>query len=603
MAQAQSIFIPKPSPGSAFAGAALVLRPGAPGPLAPNIFLDWASLYAAYLLTDGPVIIQYDNTYAATNIEPAGAYAFRPDTTHRGFPKFDPAGTEPGVDVFIADGVTFSFETLNLENGCKFISLSSAPIMEVLPGDGFVIVDVGLSSLLRADGTAPFFRNSAPFTGSDALFLIIDGGTLETGTDAVVDFADATPDPVLIGFVVLSGAILQEDTISGSGVALPNILIYSDETEFSFVQTGFSSLAGTLGTIGYLNLSRTLWNPRESAGAALTGEPQDFIRVTASGGTTFLPRIEELQPGVVTRFQNASAIPLSHTISTDGTTPDTLNGISGAYNWESLPGDELELVSDGVSNWAMKIVGGRCCSEFINGGRLEYGGPGVVDIVGPVAARSATGRFDLFSSGSVSADITASGAGGLDTGAEAPDTWYAVYLLIDISGTNPPAAILSTSFVGPTLPAGYNEWRRVGVVRNDSASDFIPFRQVWDDRVRRYYYDADPADTEVLSGGAAGVFTNVDLSAFVPPTAINANVLASFATGALGAPTDELLLRPDGTLADPSLWRYRPGVVSDTPTFEQFELACPGQIIEYHVSAAVNLASISVVGFDDELTT
>src|SRR3972149_2422301 len=49
----------------------------------------------------------------------------------------------------------------------------------------------------------------------------------------------------------------------------------------------------------------------------------------------------------------------------------------------------------------------------------------------------------------VSADITASGAGGLDTGAEAANTWYYVFVIANDSGTST-NGLLSTSSAAPT---------------------------------------------------------------------------------------------------------------------------------------------------------
>ena len=88
----------------------------------------------------------------------------------------------------------------------------------------------------------------------------------------------------------------------------------------------------------------------------------------------------------------------------------------------------------------------------------------------------------------VTADITASGANGLDTGAPANNTWYAVHIITNVSGSLV-AALLSLSAGAPTLPGGYTNFRRVGWVRRNGAGNFVRF-QMQGDWV--YWTDAAP---------------------------------------------------------------------------------------------------------------
>ena len=75
-----------------------------------------------------------------------------------------------------------------------------------------------------------------------------------------------------------------------------------------------------------------------------------------------------------------------------------------------------------------------------------------------------------------SVDITASGAGGLDTGSEAASTWYFIYLIWNPT-TETEAGLLSASATSPTLPSGYTKKRLVGAVYNDGSSNFRRFVQ------------------------------------------------------------------------------------------------------------------------------
>ena len=73
-------------------------------------------------------------------------------------------------------------------------------------------------------------------------------------------------------------------------------------------------------------------------------------------------------------------------------------------------------------------------------------------------------------------DVTVSGLNGLDTGVEAADTWYYIYVIWD-RATDTYGGLLSVSPTSPTLPVGYTYKRLVGAVRNDSSSDFVNFIQ------------------------------------------------------------------------------------------------------------------------------
>lgn len=109
---------------------------------------------------------------------------------------------------------------------------------------------------------------------------------------------------------------------------------------------------------------------------------------------------------------------------------------------------------------------------------------------------------------SVSTAITTSGANGLDTGAEAANTWYAIFVIANADGTTV-GALLSTSLT-PTLPGGYTQYRRVGWVRNNASSNFLHFYQ----ESGRVTFNDPVLNLTSLSVGA---FT-VSFATMIPPT-------------------------------------------------------------------------------------
>jgi hypothetical protein len=117
----------------------------------------------------------------------------------------------------------------------------------------------------------------------------------------------------------------------------------------------------------------------------------------------------------------------------------------------------------------------------------------------------------LTTSVNLTLDITVSGVGGLDTGSEAANTWYYIWLIYNPT-TSTLSGVLSTSALSPSMPAGYEFKRIVGAVRNNASSNFYLFRQV----DRTVMYDEVPTSMAVLSGGTALTFTQVDVRAFMP---------------------------------------------------------------------------------------
>jgi hypothetical protein len=125
----------------------------------------------------------------------------------------------------------------------------------------------------------------------------------------------------------------------------------------------------------------------------------------------------------------------------------------------------------------------------------------------------------------ITVDLTVSGIDGLDTGSEASDTWYFVWLIKHTDGTV--SGLLSLSSTSPTLPAGYTKKRRLGSIRNDTGSDIIPFAQNGKANRRTYSYLSIITSRQPLSGGSSEPIAAVDLSSFVPPTTQTANIFAN----------------------------------------------------------------------------
>ncbi len=130
------------------------------------------------------------------------------------------------------------------------------------------------------------------------------------------------------------------------------------------------------------------------------------------------------------------------------------------------------------------------------------------------SARSSDNLNDIVLDAAVEIDADNNGVNGLDVGALANNTFYAVYVIGDSTGFESPAGIVSTNISAPTLPFGYDMSRRIAWVLTDGSADFLPFQQKGTGRSRLHCWEGG---ISVLSAGADTSFTAVPLSAGVPP--------------------------------------------------------------------------------------
>lgn len=220
--------------------------------------------------------------------------------------------------------------------------------------------------------------------------------------------------------------------------------------------------------------------------------------------------------------------------------------------------------------------------------------------VGAGRARSSNDIMDIVLMAPTVVDITVAGAGGLDTGAEAADTWYAILVIGDSTGVNSPDTLLTVTPAAPTLPAGYDSFRHIAWVRNDSGSDFLKFRYY--SRDIQMYDAVRGAPFLVLLSGNATAFTNVDCSEVVPPTSAGALLEAAFETD---ADDDDAFLRPNGSTETVTVRSYKVGEstsVFNPPRFTTMWMPLDdSQILEYEVNQAGAELTLYVGGYVDTL--
>ncbi len=215
------------------------------------------------------------------------------------------------------------------------------------------------------------------------------------------------------------------------------------------------------------------------------------------------------------------------------------------------------------------------------------------------SCRDSTDIFNIINGGTLTADITTSGANGLDTGSEAGSTSYFCYIIADTDGVNAVASLLSLSATAPTLPSGYDVFRRIGWVRNNSSSDFGFFNCNGNDRNRRYLLGDTLTSLNPLSGGTATVYTDVDLSSFMPSTSTYVLLVINYLPNVA---TNIFRVRPNGSTTNLPITVGAVGSIpSSALSFLGLELATDSsQLIEYRVAAS-DVLDIFVYGFVDNI--
>ena len=254
-----------------------------------------------------------------------------------------------------------------------------------------------------------------------------------------------------------------------------------------------------------------------------TNLPDDHYQSTATTGTndyvaTFSPTIPALVDGTKCRWKVPNSNTGACTFAPDGL---TAKAIKKSYN-QALSGNELpagtiaECVYDATNDWWQLTSGlndqrGGALAADARNLVVKYSTAARVTVTADeVVLKTSGGSVNVSESVSVTVDMASTGANGLDTGAEAGTTWYAVWLIYNpVTGVT--AGLFSTSTTSPTLPSGYTYKGLVGYVYNNGSSNFTDFQQFG----RRVW------TTLAQVHGAVGptAVTAVSLTAFVPPAA------------------------------------------------------------------------------------
>lgn len=231
---------------------------------------------------------------------------------------------------------------------------------------------------------------------------------------------------------------------------------------------------------------------------------------------------------------------------------------------------------------------------YIQGGALSFV-TGTKITIASGQFRDSTNINDIVLPAAVTINAAIVGANGLDSGSLGASTLYAVYVIDDSTGYNGAAGLLSTSFTAPTLPAGYDMFRRIGCVLTSGASAILDFSQAG----RAMYYAA--AVATAVTAGASATFAVVDCSAIIPSTANQVILKAALTADAGATRTAAFKSLASSSAAGQAI------VSSPASTVTSASVVCPCSTVtgvtgvDYLVSNTSAALAVSVFGYVDTL--
>jgi len=367
---------------------------------------------------------------------------------------------------------------------------------------------------------------------------------------------------------------------SGSGSATGKIEITTDLTQDIIDGNEIDSMDWGLGEITDQSTSQDYSRPITAFRINMTGGTgRVLLKVSAKKSeaqmeTLWGSEVNEgnMMPSLTMKGNNdgsSSAVPKNLTVAQ----VNTMLGMSNLYTPSFING--LSIVNNPTTpNSKIDINIGKCIDS--------------------------DDSFNMILDASITVDIGISGAGGLDTGSESSDAWYAVYLIMDSTEVNTAKGLFSLSSSSPTMPSGYDAFRRVGWVRNNSSSNFLKFYQVGNGNKKWMFYITTKSDVAVLSSGSATTFTTVNLSSFVPSTSNFVSFL--YALDTFTTAGDVGFRIPGSTVSrENSLSFVQPGANTIGCQIGNLEMPVKNQEIEYEVDNSNDDMSLYIRGYIDDL--
>jgi hypothetical protein len=216
------------------------------------------------------------------------------------------------------------------------------------------------------------------------------------------------------------------------------------------------------------------------------------------------------------------------------------------------------------------------------------------------AASNSNDINDIVLPALVTNTITSVGANGVDIAAAVASSFYAVYVIGDSTEYKPTASLISLNLSQPSLPFGYDMYRRVGFILTDSSSHVLKFWQYGNGSLKDMWYDTPIATPSITT---SATYVTQSLAAGVPPIVCEAFLQYDFGANSAG---NNFQMGPYGSIPTAAMIEVSAAVVAGT-AHAIGQLVVPTALnsgaptVEHKESSSSDSLALYVSGYRDSL--
>lgn len=213
------------------------------------------------------------------------------------------------------------------------------------------------------------------------------------------------------------------------------------------------------------------------------------------------------------------------------------------------------------------------------------------------AASNSSNVDDIILPALVTNTITSVGPNGVDIAAAVASSFYAVYVIGDSTGYKASASLLSLNASQPSLPFGYDMFRRVGFVLTDGSAHVLKFWQYGNGGAKDMWYDT-PIATPAITTSAT--YVTQSLAAGIPPLACESFLKVDYTPNSA---TNVCNMGPFGSTPTNAMVIFGYGVAAAQQGMAVVPCALNSGVptIEHKETSASDALVIAVSGYRDNL--
>lgn len=218
--------------------------------------------------------------------------------------------------------------------------------------------------------------------------------------------------------------------------------------------------------------------------------------------------------------------------------------------------------------------------------------------VGAGACSNSNDVNDITLSAPVTNVITHVGVNGVDIAAAVASTFYAVYVIGDSTEYQPTASLISlASNAAPSLPFGYDMYRRVGFILTDGSANVLKFWQYGNGSGKDMWYDTPIATPAITT---ATTYATQSLAAGIPAIACETFLKVQYTANSA---TNVVNMGPFGSIPTAAMVIFGYGVAAEQQGMAVVPCALNSGVptIEHKETSASDALALLVSGYRDNL--